>query len=498
MRSIYRRDWLRYVGGLSATALTAKTELFADASPAFVAKSTEKLRVAVIGFRSRGLDHIKGFTQQNDCVVTAICDCDEAELEKAMNLIERSQAGWAAKYVKDLRRVFEDRTIDAVSIATPNHWHALAAVWAMQAGKDVYVEKPVSHNVWEGRRIVEASRKYKRICQAGTQCRSMAGLRAAIAFLHEGKLGPVKRAYGLCYKNRPSIGKVDGEGVIPKSCDYDLWCGPAPFVKVPRIKLHYDWHWQWDWGNGDLGNQGVHQIDIARWGLNKSGLPKSVQSYGGRYGYEDDGQTPNTQVCFFDYGDCDFVFEVRGLPSRDFLADRNDKSTEDTRRRAKVGVVFHAKDGVLVIPSYTDAIALTNDGEVIKVFGTPKDHEFAHYANFVQAVRSRKAGDLNADIAEGHKSSALCHMANISYRLGRDVPMRYPELSALPVAEAVEIIQRMRKHMLANQVSLDSSPCHLGLRLAIDAANEMFVDNKRADAMLRREYRKGFEVPDKG
>src|SRR5260370_39140835 len=198
-------------------------------------------------------------------------------------------------------------------MAAANHWHALAAIWAMQAGKDVYVEKPVSHNVSEGRRMVETARKYKRICQAGTQIRSMPGIREAIAWLQAGNLGKLRVARGLCYKPRLRIGKVDGPQPIPKTIDYDLWCGPAPVTPLMRYKLHYDWHWIWNYGNGDLGNQGIHQMDVARWGLGKSNLCQGALSIGRRFGHLDDGQTANTQICVFDYGDAELMIEVRRL-----------------------------------------------------------------------------------------------------------------------------------------------------------------------------------------
>ena len=214
--------------------------------------------------------------------------------------------------MQDIRRLLDDKSIDAISIATPNHWHALATIWACQAGKDVYVEKPVSHNVSEGRRMVEAARKYDRIVQTGTQCRSHQGIQDAIAFLRSGKLGQIYMAKGLCYKPRGSIGhKADGP--VPKRVDYDLWLGPAPKRPFNPNRFHYNWHWIWDYGNGDLGNQGIHQMDLARWGLGKNELPKAVMASGGRFGYSDDGQTPNTLHVGFEFDDCELQFEVRGL-----------------------------------------------------------------------------------------------------------------------------------------------------------------------------------------
>jgi predicted dehydrogenase len=396
-----------------------------------------------------------------------------------MKAVEKAR-GATPKFEQDIRKVLDDKNIDIVSIATPNHWHALAAIWALQAGKHVYVEKPVSHNVSEGRRIVEAARKYNRICQTGTQCRSMPGTRQAMAFLHEGKLGKISVARGLCYKARGSIGKVKGPQQIPSTVNYDLWCGPAPNKPLERRSLHYDWHWQWDYGNGDLGNQGIHQMDVARWGLNKNELAKTVQSVGGRFGYVDDGQTANTQICVFDYGDCELVFEVRGLPTQKLLG-------------ANVGNIFYGTEGYLVCPGYDSAVAYTPKGEVIRKFGGGADH----FDNFLKAVRSGKKEDLNSDILEGHLSSALCHLGNISYRLGAEVPFSKDAKAFGDDKEAGETLARMEQHLKDNAIPLDKATYRLGPKLTINSKTESFVDNKAADAMLTREYRKGFEVPEK-
>src|SRR5581483_5396941 len=320
-----RRDFLKD-SALAAAALAQSSLLgplgAAEEKAAAKKEGGDQLRVAVVGVNGRGMSHVgaptgkketdpgHGFLNKKlNCLITHICDCDEGVIGKAMKAVESAQ-GKAPIYEKDIRKLVANKDIDIITIATPNHWHALAAIWALQNGKDVYVEKPVSHNVSEGRRIVEAARKYNKICQAGTQSRSGVGLQEAMKFLHDGKLGKVSVARGLCYKPRGSIGKVQGEGKIPTTCDYDLWCGPAPKHPLHREKLHYDWHWQWETGNGDLGNQGIHEMDKARWGLNKNELPRSVISVGGRFGYIDDGETANTQIIVFDYGDSELIFEV--------------------------------------------------------------------------------------------------------------------------------------------------------------------------------------------
>jgi predicted dehydrogenase len=505
MRPLNRRDFFLDTGRLSA-ALAAAGVLGPKSSPAMAAVEAQKpdpidrLRVAVIGTGGRGRDHVNGWLNKSlNAEIVSVCDCDDRAAQRVMRSIEQVQ-GKLPKSEKDLRRVLDDQSIDAVSIATPNHWHSLAAIWAIQAGKNVYVEKPVSHNVSEGRRVVEAARKHNKICQTGTQIRTMSGIREAMQFLHDGKLGKVNSAIALCYKLRPSIGKIEGEGMIPWSLDYDLWCGPAPKRDPRRKKVHYDWHWQWDYGNGDLGNQGIHQMDVARWGLNKKELPRSVLSLGGRFGYVDDGETANTQLCVFDYGDCELIFEVRGLPTKDYLADRRGRATEDERMRATVSNIFLGEKGYLICSTYTNAIALDHDDKVIQVFRSKREDD--HYANFAQAVRAGRREILNADIEEGHLSSALCHLGNISYRLGRDLPFDSQEATTIsgPRGEdkvATEALYHMRKHLEANKVDLASVQCRVGPTLAIDASNERFKDNADANKMLTREYRKGFEVPAK-
>jgi predicted dehydrogenase len=483
MRSITRREFLLDSAALAALAGTAG---LGDPLATAADKKTEKkvgandqLHVAIIGVNGRGRDHVKGLAGKHGCVVTTICDADEAVIGPAMKAAEKAQ-GKAPRFVQDLRKVMEDKSIDIVSIATPNHWHALAAIWALQAGKDVYVEKPVSHNVSEGRRIVDATRKYQRICQTGTQSRSSRGLKEAFAFMNSGELGKIWVARGLCYKPRPSIGKVSGEQPIPKTIDYDLWSGPAPIKPLRRKKLHYDWHWLWDYGNGDLGNQGIHEMDIARWGLRKNELAKSVISIGGRFGYVDDGETANTQVCVFDYGDSKLIFEVRGLPTKDFLG-------------AKIGNIFHGTDGYLVVDGYRKATAFSPKGEVIKTFKDGGDH----YENFVQAVRTRKAAELHADILEGHLSSALCHLGNVSYRLGTMQPLNKKAKAFGDDKDAYETFARMEEHLKDNKVLLEETSYRVGRKLVLDPKTETFVNDTEANSCLTREYRKSFEVPEK-
>jgi len=498
-----RRDFLRDSAALAALGTGGLvTGLRADeeASPKKEAKNAnDTLNIAIIGVHGRGKDHVGGIAGKSGCHIATICDVDKAVIGEAMRRVESKQ-GKAPKYEQDLRRVMDDKSIDCVTIATPNHWHSLAAIWAIQAGKHVYVEKPVSHNVSEGRRLVEVARKYGKICQAGTQSRSNPGMIEAIEYVRSGKIGDVKLARGICYKLRGSIGKVDGDQPIPKSIDYDLWCGPAPMEPLHRRNLHYDWHWFWNYGCGDLGNQGIHEMDKARWGLGKNELPQSVISFGGRFGYIDDGQTANTQVCIFNYGDSELIFEVRGLPSKSpypFSMTKATKKKEDVVAKVAkkldtfVGNIFYGTKGIVVCPNYSSGIAYNLDGEVIKSFSGGGDH----YGNFFDAVRANKPSLLHADVLEGHLSSALCHLGNVSYRLG--TPQRFNTATKAfgDDKEAYETLARTKEHLKDNSLAVDGLTYKLGRKLAIEG--ERFVGDSQADTYLTREYRKGFEVPAK-
>jgi predicted dehydrogenase len=436
----------------------------------------ETLRIAVVGLKSRGTDHIEWLLRMDDVDVAAIVDIDEHLVMPVMRMIEKRRGKWPA-YYKDIRRMLGDKSIDAVTIATTNHTHALFAIWAMQAGKHVYLEKPVSHNPFEGRKVVEAARKYNRICQAGIQSRSMKGIRDAIAYLHAGTLGKVKIAHGLCYKRRQSLGRKP-DGPVPEGVDYDLWLGPAPVRPFNPIRFHYNWHWFWDYGNGDIGNQGAHEFDRARWGLNKSTLPTRVISLGGRLAFDDDGETPNTQIAWFDYGDAELVFEVRGLGT-------------DAYRGARIGVIWDCEHGTLVSPDYKGATAYDPDGKAIQKFGGDGDH----MRNFLDAVRSGRREDLNADIEEGHLSACLSHLANVSYRLGIPQPLSKDKPFG-DIESANEAFGRMREHLIANELKPEEVRIQVGPLLTFNPWTERFLGNENANTLLRRTYRPPFVVPD--
>ena len=274
--------------------------------------ANDRINVAVIGVRSRGRDHITSYAKLAEARVAGICDIDQAQIERAVAFTDKLTGYKPQKTYQDIRKLLEDKDIDAVSIATCNHWHALATIWACQAGKDVYVEKPASHEIWEGRKMVEAARKYNRMVQVGMQSRTTDHKIKAMQLLHDGVIGKIYMAKGLCFKRRKSIGHSP-DGPVPAGVDYNTWLGPAQMRPFNPNRFHYNWHWFWDTGNGDIGNQGVHEMDIARWGLGKTSLPKRFFSTGAKFVYDDDQETPNTQIATFDYGDCQMVFEVRGL-----------------------------------------------------------------------------------------------------------------------------------------------------------------------------------------
>ncbi len=479
-----RRDFLK-TSLLFTAALSLSPRLRAASEGA-----NGDIRIAVIGFNGRGQDHIGNYLKQKGARIVALCDVDSKVLEKGVAQLKAK--GQEVTPFQDLRKLLESKEIDVVSIATPNHWHSLAAIWAIQAGKDVYVEKPVSHNVWEGRQLVKAAAKHERIVQMGVQSRSAIGIAEAIEWANAGHLGALKYARGLCYKRRASIGKTEGAQPVPETVDYDLWCGPAEKLDLHRKNLHYDWHWVWNTGNGDLGNQGIHQMDIARRFTGEQALAPKVFSVGGRLGYIDDGETPNSMFVFQDYAKAPLIFEVRGLPSK------TDSKEMDKYRGASVGVVVQYEKGHILVPNYTDAVAFDADGKEIQKFAKGKDapaNAENHYANFLDVVRSRKAADLHGKILDGHISSALCHTGNISVRLGKKLG---PDAIAEKLKgnkEAMDSFDRLAAHLAANDVDLKVDQLALGEFLKMDTATEKFTGSPEADKLLTREYRAPFIVP---
>jgi len=471
--------WATAVGvAAGAVPFDSATALAADSAGAATTPN-EKLGVAVIGAGIRGTSHCKSLSARSDVELLYVCDADSQVGQKRTE--EFTTGDHRPQFAQDFRNVLDDPAVDVVTIATPNHWHAVGAVWAMRAGKDVFVEKPVSHNVAEGRVVVETAREFERICQTGTQCRSMQGTIDAINYVHSGAIGEVKLARGLCYNPRGSIGPA-GVHEPPGSVDYSLWSGPAELLPVTRPQFHYDWHWQFPYGNGDLGNQGIHQMDIARWGLGLDRLSNRVFSYGDRVGYEDAGETPNTQVVFHEFDEATSIFEVRGLPT-------------DGLRGVKVGVIFYGSDGYVILTSYTSGAAFDADGQLVRRFNGGGDH----FENFFQAVRSRKVEGLAADILEGHLSSALCHTGEISWKLGQptrieEMGQRVESLALADAEDAHDTMQRFANHLKDN--SIDPAKTHVtwGAELTMDPKSESFVNHSEANALLTREYRQPFTL----
>jgi predicted dehydrogenase len=448
-----------------------------------------QIRVAVVGFNGRGRSHIDGFGDH----LVALCDCDERVLNKAAEDFERSRDRKVERFI-DYRQLLDRDDIDVVSIATPNHSHSLIAILAAQAGKDVYCEKPVSHNVWEGRQVVHAAEKYKRIIQCGTQARSHRAQRDAVEFVRSGKLGKIQYVIGTCYKNRPAIGKIDQPLAIPKHVDYDLWCGPAEKKDLYRPERnsqggynpHYDWHWDYNTGNGDMGNQGIHQMDIARWFLGVDKLSPRILSFGGRLGYEDAGNTANTQVVLHDYAEAPLIFETRGLPKS------KESNAMDSYRGSQIGVIVQCDNGYVVSTSdYGRVRAFAPDGEEIESFRGGGDH----FDNFLKAVRSRNRKDLNADILDGHLSSALCHTGNISHRIGEARTASEILSTVSQNGQLADAIERMFAHLKANGVNVEKPVVVAGAALEMDPSTERFTNNESANEMLRRQDRKPFVVP---
>ena len=458
---------------MAAAAVSLCTE---TVTAAYTVNANEKLTAAIIGCGIRGKAHAQELAKLADVDIAYVCDPDlDRADEVGALLVELNRP--MPKKVQDLRAVFDDKSVDVVFVATPNHWHALASIWAMQSGKDVYCEKPVSHNVSEGRRIVQVARKYGRICQSGTQNRSRGALAEAVKYMADGKLGEVKLARSIVYGGRGSIGKATKCDTPPR-CDYNLWAGPAPMTELVRPKFHYDWHWFWDTGNGELGNNNIHSLDICRWGLGLTGLGQSVFSYGGRLGYSDVAETPNTQVAIFDFGAKTIVSETRGLKTAPF------------HPTIKASWFFYGTEGIIAEASLYDL-----DGKLVRAFEGKSEN---HFANFLKAVRSRKPTDLNAEILEGHQSTALCHIANISFRLGTEttlseIPRKLGSIKDQD--EARETLNRTQRHLSEAGVDIEAVKMTVGKHLRIVPGKEQFIDNPQADALLAREYRTPFVVP---
>ncbi|GLR18951.1 Gfo/Idh/MocA family protein [Portibacter lacus] len=443
---------------LATTGVVLGSSVISAKSYRNIIGANDRVVLGSIGIRSRGYELLKSFTSMynDNVVVKTLCDVDSDLFAERLKIASKNQNGNVPGTETDMRRMFEDKDIDAVVSAVPNHWHALSAIWACQAGKHVYVEKPSSHNVWEGRKMVEAARKYDRVVQVGLQNRSIPNVMQAMEFLHRGGIGEVFMARGTCFKPRDSFG-ISADSKPPANLDYDKWLGPASYREYNEKRGHYNWHWHWNTGNGDTGNQGPHQFDIARWGLNKKVHPVKVQSMGGIFGIspqECSQETPNTQTSVFEYEDGKILeFETRGR-----------YTNAEAPLGVKIGNLFFGTEGWLEINGSTwkaykgketEAFAGSGMAEGAEVggdssFRTAPDSK-GHYANFIDSVRSGNRFDLNCDVEVGHRSTVLPLIANIAYRVGET--------------------------------------------LRFNGEFEEFIDNEEADLMLTRKYRYPYIVP---
>ena len=458
---------------LSTTTLAGAFTLLPSITRA--ASPNGDLRVCLIGFNSRGKALSDELQKCKSAKLVALCDVDSDVLDSYA--AELDKKGIKVTKYDDFRKVCEAKDIDAVIIATPNHLHTLIATTAAANGKHAYVEKPVSHNVWEGRQLAVAAEKHKTVIQHGFQRRSETAWHEGLDFLKSGEIGKMTLARGFCYKPRNTIGKIDKPLDPPKSVNYDLWCGPREVVPVPRKQFHYDWHWQFPYGNGDLGNQGPHQLDVCRWAIGDPKLPVSTISVGARLGYDDDGQWANTQICYFDYP-VPILFEVRGLPT-------------DGYKGQSIGNIIECEGGSLSGGHGPGCDVFDKDGKKIKSFQGAK----SHMQHFVDACHAGKI-DQSHGAENGHLSAALAHIGNISWKLGE--PTKPADIKqAIKDASTSDAVERMMKHLEDNKVDLSKDMLALGKPLTMDPDKETFTgDNaEAANPMLKGSYRKGFELP---
>lgn len=498
-----RRKFLK-TGLVSMAGLTIAGKNVTYGSSSRILGANDSINVAVIGVgekliapRSHAKSHIEAYKNIPNVNIVAICDVDSTYLDFWLNDLRKENIN--AKGYKDLRNLFENKDIDAVSIVIPNHWHALATIWACQAGKHVCVEKPVSHNIWEGRKMVEAARKYDRLVQADLDSRSNLAYEDAFNYMHK-EMGKILLVRIVNYKRRPSIGKIMGPGTIPSTLDYDIWTGPSAMKPLLRENLKYDWHWQWATGNSELGNNGPHQLDICRWALRKKTLPGTVFSFGGRYGYLDDGETPNTHVAWFDYDGIPVIYDSRGLGENP-ETDNMDGITVYTASGKKIKhpysgsanceIAFICENGYLLGTTLFD-----NNGINVKDFkrsgiGGPQD-------NFINALRTGKREDLKTDIEEGHLSASISHMGNISYQIGTLQPVENLMKQIKDNSYLYQVYKDMKEHLEKHGVDLNKEKVIVGKQLTMNSQKERFEGehSELANLFIKGNYREPFIIPD--
>jgi hypothetical protein len=484
MKNITRRSFIKKTTTAAAGAgAAAALPLSTWAQPS---GANGDIRVAVVGLGGQGRGHIKRFNAIKGVRVVAICDPDRSRMDEAAKLLE----GQKFDRYTDYRKLLEDKDIDAVSTASCNHWHAPVTVWGCEAGKDVYVEKPVCHTIWEGQQMIKAARDNNRIVQSGMQLRSDRGVEEAFQWLHDGNLGKMILSRGLCYESRSSLGRVDKPTQLPDYIDYDLWCGPSPNEPLMRERLHFDWHWIWNTGNGDLGNQGIHQMDMCRRAVRQHKLAPAVISVGGRFGWNDDGQTPNTQFVYYDYKPVPILFEVTQMPAKKGVGHRSHY------KGIRCGNVIHCEDGYFACGESGGGWAYDNNDNKVKQF--VGDGAGEHQQNFIDAMRSRKQEDLNADIWDGHVSSSLCHMGNISHRIGQEAAPEEIGDQIKSLNSMTDAFERFQTHLDANGINIAKEKAALGPLLTMDTDKEVFTGSgaHKANQQLTKKYRKSFTIAD--
>jgi len=442
--------------------------------------AANEIRIAIIGCGVRSSTHIAGFGGQSGVRIVAVCDPDRERLKAAADSIE-AKFKYRPEEVADVRRLMDRKDLDAVSIATMQYWHALPTIWACQTGRHVYVEKPLAHFIWEGRQMVSAARKHNRLVQVGMQARSRDTDRQAIEYIRSGQLGKVK--YIVCFANkaRTPIGKRAEPLPIPDTLDYELWCGPARKEPIFRDRIQYDCSFTWNMGDGESCNQGVHEIDAARWVLGETGLPRRVMSIGGRFVFNDAGDVPNTQIAYYDFPAAPVLYEVHNMHAA------KDSKDMPAFRSARVDTCVQCEGGYVMLHA---GAVMDSKGEKIKQFTGKEDH----FGNFIRALRSGKREDLAADVLEGHLSTNICHAGNISYRLGRKASAAdiRAQIGDIPVFQ--EMLDRYLAHLKAHDV--DAGESTLGPWLQSDRENECFKDNPEANKLVRGFYREPFTVPE--
>ncbi|MCA9262620.1 MAG: Gfo/Idh/MocA family oxidoreductase [Planctomycetales bacterium] len=482
-----RHNRRRFLGTSVATGMVAGLGVWGYPQALRAAGANDEINLGFISCGGRAGEHMRTFDNAKGVQVTGLCDPDKNRLGSAQQRYPKAKA-WT-----DCREMLEDPNIDAVIIATCNHWHCLAAIWAMEAGKDVYVEKPLSHSQWEGRQTVAAARKYDRICQVGTQQRSDPMQAEIKKFLHVEKgLGEIKSARVNRYGVRGPIGKRDTPLVIDANVDYDLWLGPAEDKPIFRDKLQYDWHWDWNTGSGEMGNWGVHVLDDLRNNVFQDSvtLPKRICGGGGRVAWNDAGETPNVHFVYFDTGKIPVVIGLSNL-----TAGPNERGAAKHPGPGS-GYIAYCEGGRLE-GQRGSAVAIDNDGQVVRRFKGNSGNGL-HQENFLSAVRSRDQTSLNTDVEVGHHSTGWCNLANIAFRTGTT----FSSAAAKEVADGAEVwqslLQETEEHLAAHGVKMEGGEIQLGPMLDVDVDNETFVGDHAdaANMFVKRDYRDGYVVPE--